>query len=292
MGFMALACLILWKKTFRGQTILAFLKAIAGVILLKRLVFDPLPGLYADPGYGDHHVSARTMQDKGLYPAQLFFAFFHRGNSRDLVENGLRNVEAMGVGITLITGLFLFVWLWFFKGKEAECVQEGSIKNTGKSKDTEKVRTARDVKDIWKSEEAGKAKKEEDVWKNKGLGNARSMRRNAELIKAGKLASVLGVLAMAMSLVCFSMDADPVFKFPYHGPCVQYTVSEQISHDCNTTSYICVRCGYIVAFTGKRGSWYLPNGEVCDRRSFGSAFNHIPFLYEPDQSRGRQPGFV
>lgn len=202
-GFMAIACLILWKKTFRGQTILAFLKAIAGVILLNAWFLIPFLDYMLTQDMVIHHVSARTMQDKGLYPAQLFFAFFHRGNSRDLVENGLRNVEAMGVGITLITGLFLFVWLWFFKGKEAECVQEGSIKNTGKSKDTEKVRTARDVKDIWKSEKAGKAKKEEDVWKNKGLGNARSMRRNAELIKAGKLASVLGVLAMAMSLSAF-----------------------------------------------------------------------------------------
>ena len=157
-GFMALACLILWKKTFRGQTILAFLKAIAGVILLNAWFLIPFLDYMLTQDMVIHHVSARTMQDKGLYPAQLFFAFFHRGNSRDLVENGLRNVEAMGVGITLITGLFLFVWLWFFKGREAECVQEGSIKNTGKSKDIE---------------------------------------------KAGKLASVLGVLAMAMSLSAF-----------------------------------------------------------------------------------------
>lgn len=157
-GFMALACLILWKKTFRGQTILAFLKAIAGVILLNAWFLIPFLDYMLTQDMVIHHVSARTMQDKGLYLAQIFFAFFHRGNSRDLVENGLRNVEAMGVGITLITGLFLFVWLWFFKGREAECVQEESIKNTGKSKDIE---------------------------------------------KAGKLASVLGVLAMAMSLSAF-----------------------------------------------------------------------------------------
>lgn len=157
-GFMALACLILWKKTFRGQTILAFLKAIAGVILLNAWFLIPFLDYMLTQDMVIHHVSARTMQDKGLYPAQFFFAFFHRGNSRDLVENGLRNVEAMGVGISLIAGLFLFVWLWFFKGKEAECVQEGSIKNTGKSKNIE---------------------------------------------KAGKLASVLGVLAMAMSLSAF-----------------------------------------------------------------------------------------
>lgn len=157
-GFMVLACLILWKKTFRGQTILAFLKAIAGVILLNAWFLIPFLDYMLTQDMVIHHVSARTMQDKGLYPAQLFLAFFHRGASRDLVENGLRNVEAMGVGITLIAGLFLFVWLWFFKGREKECAQEGSIKNTRKSQDIE---------------------------------------------KAGKLASVLGVLAMAMSLSAF-----------------------------------------------------------------------------------------
>ena len=165
-GFMVLACLILWKKTFRGQTILAFLKAIAGVILLNAWFLIPFLDYMLTQDMVIHHVSARTMQDKGLYLSQFFFTFFHRGSSRDLVKNGLINVEAMGVGITLIAGLCLFVWIWFFKGTRTECVQEGSI---------EKIRK----------------------------GNATEKARNVEIIRAGKLASVLGFFAMLMSLSAF-----------------------------------------------------------------------------------------
>lgn len=144
--FLGLLCLILWKKTFRKQTLLVFLKAIAAVFLLNAWFLIPFLDYMISEDMIIHHVSARTIQEIGLYPAQLFFSFFHRGESRDLVNNGLREVEALGVGISLMFGLGVFLLLWISRQRT----------------ETEDMR-----------------------------------------IRAGKVAAILAMLAMAMSLEIF-----------------------------------------------------------------------------------------
>lgn len=111
-GFMGLACILLWKKTFRKKTLLVFCKAVGAVCLLNMWFLVPFFDylLHEDMVIG--HVSARTIQEIGLYPAQLLFTFYHRGQSRDLINNGLRDVEAMGIGLAMVFGLTVFALIW------------------------------------------------------------------------------------------------------------------------------------------------------------------------------------
>ncbi len=120
-GFLALTCLILIRKTLQRQVMLSFLKAIGAVCVLNAWFVVPFLDYMINMDMVIHHVSARTMQDKGLMIAQLFFSFFQRGVSRDLVTEGLIQVEAMGVGIAMTFGLlvFLFLWVWNRKGSRS-----------------------------------------------------------------------------------------------------------------------------------------------------------------------------
>ena len=165
-GFLALTCLILIRKTLRKRVILSFLKAIVAVCVLNAWFVVPFLDYMINMDMVIHHVSARTMQDKGLMIAQLLFSFFHRGVSRDLVTEGLIRVEAMGVGIAMTFGLFVFLFLWVWDRKG--------------SSDT-------------------------DVTVAAGLamqGAVKSGDVSAQ-IGAGKLTAVLGILAMVMSLSIF-----------------------------------------------------------------------------------------
>ncbi len=162
-GFLALTCLILIRKTLHKRVIMSFLKAIVAVCVLNAWFVVPFLDYMIHMDMVIHHVSARTMQDKGLMIAQLLFSFFQRGVSRDLVTEGLIRAEAMGVGIAMTFGLlvFLFLWVWNRKGSSSTVAGVAEAKKM----------TAETCADMQ--------------------------------IGAGKLTAVLGILAMVMSLSIF-----------------------------------------------------------------------------------------
>ena len=168
-GFLALTCLILIRKTLHKRVILSFLKAVVGVCVLNAWFVVPFLDYMIHMDMVIHHVSARTMQDKGLMIAQLLFSFFHRGVSRDLVTEGLIRVEAMGVGIAMTFGLFVFLFLWVWNRKGSSGAGAGVAEASG-------------------------------VVTENRLAEATSV--DAQ-IRAGKLTAVLGILAMVMSLSIF-----------------------------------------------------------------------------------------
>ena len=162
-GFLALTCLILIRKTLQKQVILSFLKAMVAVCVLNAWFVVPFLDYMINMDMVIHHVSARTMQDKGLMIAQLFFSFFQRGVSRDLVTEGLIQVEAMGVGIAMTFGLLVFLFLWLWNRKNSSGAGAGVAETA-------------------------------DVTETTGVETQ---------IGAGKLTAVLGILAMVMSLSIF-----------------------------------------------------------------------------------------
>ncbi len=166
--FLALTCLILIRRTLRRAVILSFLKAAGAVCVLNAWFVVPFLDYMLNMDMVIHHVSARTMQDKGLMVAQLFFSFFHRGVSRELVTEGLIRVEAMGVGIAMTFGLLVFLFLWLWNRKSGSCVCRG--KAAGQSND-----------------QAASSEQPTTVMQ----------------LEAGKLTSVLAILAMIMSLSIF-----------------------------------------------------------------------------------------
>ncbi|MGN1148705.1 MAG: hypothetical protein ACI4TB_09800 [Lachnospiraceae bacterium] len=118
--FLAVACIILWKRLFRKETLLVFIKGVLGTCALSAWFVVPFLDYYLHVDMTIHHVSARTIQEVGLYPANLLFAFFHRGSSRNFAENGMQNMEALGVGITMTVAalLLLVLWFWGYLGKK------------------------------------------------------------------------------------------------------------------------------------------------------------------------------
>lgn len=156
--FLAVACIVLWKRLFRKETFPVFVKGVAGTLALSAWFLVPFLDYYLNVDMVIHHVSARTIQAAGLYPANLLFAFFHRGSSRDFATYGMQDMEALGVGITMTVSalLFLGMWFWGYLGKRKQA--------DGLLKDAEQTDS---------------------------------------FIKGGKLAVILGVLAMVMSLAIF-----------------------------------------------------------------------------------------
>lgn len=120
--FLGLTCIILWRRTFRRPTLLVLVKAVAGALVWNAWFLVPFLDYMLNVDMVIHHVSARTIQETGLLPAQLLFGFFHRGESRDIINNGLRDVEALGVGLAPVFGLGVYLFLWFgrLKGRKED----------------------------------------------------------------------------------------------------------------------------------------------------------------------------
>lgn len=129
-GFLGLLCMLLWRRTFRRPTLLVLVRAVAGALVWNAWFLAPFLDYMLHVDMVIHHVSARTIQETGLLPAQLLFAFFHRGESRDILQNGLRDVEALGVGLAPVLGLGIYLFLWFGRmggRKEDRRVRAGGL---------------------------------------------------------------------------------------------------------------------------------------------------------------------
>lgn len=122
-GFSVLLCLILWKKTFRKKTFLVLAGSVAGACLLSLWFLVPFLDYMLTGDFVIKNVSGRTIQERGLHPANLLFGFFQRG------ENAM-NTEAAGIGITLLLAMavfFAYVWCGQVKQEEKKLVKAGFV---------------------------------------------------------------------------------------------------------------------------------------------------------------------
>ncbi len=109
--FTILLCVILWKKVFRLQTFVVLAKTVIYSILLSAWFLVPFLDYMLTGDFVIQHVSARTIQERGLYPAHLFTSFFGNGGMVFFEESGMYHTDAMGVGIVLVIALLLFGYL-------------------------------------------------------------------------------------------------------------------------------------------------------------------------------------
>ena len=112
-GFSVLLCLVLWKKTFRKQTFKVLFQAVAVTCMISLWFIVPFLDYMLSGDYGLMHASARTIQDRGLYPAHLFFTFFRRGGNSVFGGQGMVATDPAGVGISLaaaLMGFLVYVW--------------------------------------------------------------------------------------------------------------------------------------------------------------------------------------
>lgn len=118
-AFTILLCVILWKRVFRRETFLVLAKTVVYSVLLSAWFLVPFADYMLTGDFVIHHVSGRTIQERGLLPAHLFFTFFINGGTTFFESEGMADSAAMGVGIAFVAPLFLLLYL-SFAGKTKE----------------------------------------------------------------------------------------------------------------------------------------------------------------------------
>ena len=114
-GFFALImCLVLWRRTFRIQTFKVLAKAVFFSVLLSAWFMVPFVDYMLTGDFVIHHVSGRTIQDRGLYVAHLLFTYFLDGGNVFFPDLGMANTAAVGVGIAPFTSLIILGGLCCF----------------------------------------------------------------------------------------------------------------------------------------------------------------------------------
>ena len=113
--FTILLCLIQIKKVFRKQTFLVLAKTVIYSCLLSAWFLVPFLDYMLTGDFVIQHVSARTIQSRGLYPAHLLFAFPISGSNAFYETAGMYDSQATNLGLPLIGVLILWAGLRFFR---------------------------------------------------------------------------------------------------------------------------------------------------------------------------------
>lgn len=122
-GFTILLCIILWKKVFRRQTFLVLAKTVIYSVLLSAWFLVPFVDYMTTGDFVIHHVSGRTIQERGLYPENLLFTLYENWNDVAFDQTAMYRTQSMGVGVAPVASLLIFGWL-LFKGRLKEAKKE------------------------------------------------------------------------------------------------------------------------------------------------------------------------
>lgn len=125
--FTIFLCIVLWKKIFRPQTFLALVKTVICSVLLSLWFVIPFVDYMLTGDFVIQHVSKRTIQERGLYPAHLFLTFFENGGNVFYKETGMTNGIPMGIGMVLMLALVLFLWLLWRRRLDKITIQEKAL---------------------------------------------------------------------------------------------------------------------------------------------------------------------
>lgn len=106
-------CIIHIRKVFCKNTFIELAKGALSAVLVSLWFLVPFLDYYVTQDVHIRHVSARTIQDRGLYWAQLAFHFWTTGDNTPTGENGMQYSHPVGIGLVLLIALGLFLILWF-----------------------------------------------------------------------------------------------------------------------------------------------------------------------------------
>lgn len=112
-GVIFLFCMIYVKKIFRKSTFMELFKAVAASVLINLWFLVPFLDYYLTQDVHIKHVAARTIQESGLYFAQLLFHFWTIGSHTPSDGQGMYHSHPVGVGLVLAAALGVFLILWF-----------------------------------------------------------------------------------------------------------------------------------------------------------------------------------
>lgn len=113
-------CLIFIKKLFRKDTFLQLAKGALAALGLSFWYLVPFLDYYMTQDIHIKHISARTIQDRGVLLPQLAFQFWRSGVNTPLGDNGMQYSHPVGVGFILVLGLLIFAVMYFSNGYSSE----------------------------------------------------------------------------------------------------------------------------------------------------------------------------
>ncbi len=112
--FTILLCVVLWKKVFCRRTFEVLAKTVIYSCLISAWFLVPFADYMLTGDFVIQHVSARTIQDRGLYPAQLLLTFFKVGKNVFYEDTGLYEAQPLGLGIAFTLVFCIWIGLLFF----------------------------------------------------------------------------------------------------------------------------------------------------------------------------------
>lgn len=112
--FTILLCAVLWKRVFRLQTFVVLAKTVIYSVLLSAWFLVPFVDYMATGDFVIQHVSARTIQWRGLFPAHLLLTYLISGETVFFDTGGMADSVAVGLGVAPIATLVILVWLWLW----------------------------------------------------------------------------------------------------------------------------------------------------------------------------------
>ncbi len=119
-GFFTIAaCVILWKKTFRKKTFFALMKVVLLVSMINLWWLVPFFD-YLGEELRINYIDSPYIQINGCFLAQLLMPFADAVGSNRMADVGIANEMPLNLGLSLICGIVLFFYLFFFGKKFTE----------------------------------------------------------------------------------------------------------------------------------------------------------------------------
>lgn len=110
--FTVIFCLLLWKKTFSGKIFRQLCLVVIVTILINLWYIVPCLDLMASDSYYFGHNTNVLIQNRGVYPWQIFYTLQAAGSSSRYSETGFVDAEPIGMGIALLAGVLVLILLF------------------------------------------------------------------------------------------------------------------------------------------------------------------------------------
>jgi len=113
--FTVILCIMEWRKVFRRETFLALAKTVIYSCILSAWFLVPFADYMLTGDFVIQHVSGRTIQERGLYPAHLLLGYPRAGSNVFFDENGMFDSNPTNIGIALLAALIVWLGMLFFR---------------------------------------------------------------------------------------------------------------------------------------------------------------------------------
>jgi hypothetical protein len=113
-AFTVLLCIVMIRKVFRKKTFIVLAKTVIYSLLISAWFVVPFADYTLTGDFVIQHALGRRIQERGIYPAQVFRTFFSTGSNVHFAVTGAWQGDAIGIGMALVAVLAVWFFLEFF----------------------------------------------------------------------------------------------------------------------------------------------------------------------------------